>query len=307
MSAVLASNAQMKQRLQRFFAFHEPTQLSVIDNWLENWNGKHEEMMNQLILFHGNEPPMTYSTTSDRASIVLSRKQILIRECRGLLQQLLLYYSPQEIGRVDEVMTMFESNEEELFKRLESFASRRDGLFRYFQRHDPNHMDYAVMLSMEWLGSEAHLIKYLAANNGQAPTRTLPSPKIVIPESERVAVAREKLVEYLRKYQPDRLADADAMLEAYRSREEEMFGMLHGKHGAPPNSSSTAPLNGPKRNVTDFITSDFVWCVQLLAENWLAGKSSQLEEVEDTLGKLVGTSIPPGEVLLRLAAQTSPS
>jgi hypothetical protein len=295
----------MKQRLQRFFAFHEPTQLAVVDNWLANWNGKHEEMMKQLILFHGPEPPMTYSTSSDRASMVLSRRQILLRECRGLLQQLILYYSPQDVGRVDEVMTMFEGHEEDLFKRLELFAARRDGLFRYFQKNDPHHMDHAVLLSIEWLGSEAHLIRYLAANNGQAPTRSLPFPKLTIPESQRVAVAREKLVEYLRKVQPDRLADADAMLEAYRSREEEMFGMLHGKHGAPPQSSSTSAIGGPRR--TDFITSDFVWCVQLLAENWLADKPSQIEEVEDALGKLVGTSITPGEVLLRLAAQTGGS
>lgn len=298
----------MQQRLQRFFAFHEPTQLAVVDSWLENWNGHHDEMMRELIRFHGPEPPLTYSTTPDRRAEALSRKQVLLRECRGLLQQLILFYSPQEIGRVDEVMAMFETNEEELFKRLELIASRRDGVFRYFQRNDSSHMQHAVLLANEWLGAEAHLVKYLAANNGQAPTRSLPFPKLTIPESQRVAIARDRLIQYLQKYQPERLEDADAMLEAYRSREEEMFGILHAKYGAPhpqpPQVQHTSGTRGVGPPRDDFVTSDFVWCVQLLAENWLSSHPAMLEEVEETLSKLAGTSISPGEVLLRLAAQT---
>lgn len=280
----------MKPRLQRFFAFHEPSQVAVVDAWLENWAGKHDEMMRELIAFHGTEPPITYSTSADRTALVLSKRQVLIRECRGLLQQLLLYYSPQEVQRVDEVMSLFDTNEEELFKRLEVFSACRDKVFRYFQRTDPQHMEYAVMLSKEWLGAEKHLIEYLAANNGQQPTRSLPFPKVVLPENQRTAIARDRLIELLTKYQPTRLPDADAMLEAFRGREEEMFGMLYGRYGGPPST----------RN--DFVTSDFVWCVQLLAENWLSSNPAQLEQVEDALSKLVGTSIAPGEVLLRLAA-----
>jgi hypothetical protein len=296
----------MRQRLQRFFAFHEPSQLAVVDEWISNWEGHHDDMMRELIVFHGAEPPATYSTTTDRPSMVLSRKQVLLRECRGLLQQLILFYSPEDIGRVDEVLSLFESNEDDLLKRLETFASRRDNIFRYFLKNDPKHMEHAVTLAREWLGAEAHLVKYIAGNNGLEPTRSLPFPKLQLPESKRVGIARQRLIEFLKKYQPERLEDADAMLEAYRSREDEMFGMLQSKFEAPrrrPNvagGTSAAAAGGSG----DFVTSDFVWCVQLLAENWLASNPAHLEEVEDTLSKLAGTSISPGEVLLRLAAQT---
>lgn len=52
----ISFRASCKIRLHHFFKKYEPSQLTVLDQWLDNWSGREEAMMVSLIEFHGPEP-----------------------------------------------------------------------------------------------------------------------------------------------------------------------------------------------------------------------------------------------------------
>lgn len=295
-------------------------------------------MMRSLIRYHGAEPPLSFSTTADDLRLAMSREQALIRECRCLLQLHIAFYSPSELLAVDRILHAYRHHEKQLVNILTKQAARRDAILRYFSQRNPSQMAYAVQLAREWFGWEGQLLLYLDMHSNSAtaiggggaiatvPLRSPLCPPIEIPESRRTQESRERIVEYLRQYLPERLGDVDALVEAFAGRDEELFGMLKSR------SSSSQPLQGGggalgSRGAVDdpkllgarqtspssqhvalmrppVVTFDFSMAVMSLVEALALPDDPDVVRVVDCfMGKLLGTGITEGEVLLRIAAE----
>lgn len=286
--------------------------------------------MRALIRYHGAEPPVSFSTTADGLRFAMSREQALIRECRSLLQIHVVFYSPSDLLAVDRILHAYRHHEKRLLSILTKQAARRDAILRYFSQRDPTQMAYAVQLAREWFGWEGQLLLYLEMHsNGSTGRAVVPlrSPlclPIQVPESRRVQESRERVVEYLRQHMPERLGDADVLLEAFSGRDEELFGMLKSRGISQPQQSGSArgttdefkPLaakppqqeqllhHSPLTRNDSVVTFDFSMAVMSLVEALVLPDDSEVVRVVDSfMGKLLGTGIGEGEVLLRAAAE----
>jgi hypothetical protein len=275
----------LAQRLYRFFAYYEPSQLEVLSQWLVNWAGHEQSLMGELVRFHGPEPPLTFHASPNE--LVVSNRQQLMHACEGLLKNFFLFYAPHRILEVDKTMQEWKGREEELKQRLTLQASQRDEVFRIFAERFPRRMSDLHPLLRTWLGAEADLILHLKANAPPAPR--LPPVGLVLdkaPPTTFRSLLRDRLRLFYSVFQPEKLGDVDSILETYRGRENELLRSLRAKY-----LGSADDVGEPEFGQN----ADVVALIRQLAEKWMPHRS---QEVEDAI--LVAESGTISEVLRAL-------
>ena len=126
---------------------------------------------------------------------------------------------------------------------------------RYLQHYAPDKVANADAMLQKYVGKEEELMKTLVSKLGPEPPSvdTSRAASIAPPPaghelpSRAASVApstfRDRLVRYLQHYAPDKVVNADAMLQKYVGKEEELMKTLVSKLGPEPPMHSVEPLS----------------------------------------------------------------
>jgi hypothetical protein len=254
----VSTDPEFRRRLSSFFRYYEPTQLRILDKWLRNWAGRERMLMAELVRFHGPEPDVRYRTDPNAALPVARSLDAQIEDlCRSLLQQTLLLYSPERLAETDRILRSWDGQHRTLLARLQRQVSMRDHVYTLIQQQHPDQLQEVAPLLRQWLGREGELVRMLGAGqqvagDGRPPARTADkaaaaaaanaaADKVPLP----FASYREQLTRFYRLYNPERIGDVDAILEAYEGREPVLFRKLYKKYCKAPEGDTA---NGGQKN-----------------------------------------------------------
>jgi hypothetical protein len=231
MSAQVRSgpHESLGRRLHRFFAYYEPSQIEVIDQWKINWAGHEALLMGELVRFHGPEPPLSFHVPPD--SLVVSERQKVLHACESLLKNFFLFYAPCRLLEVDKTLALWKGQEKELRERLQLQASQRDEIIRFFADRHPQRMGDVPAMLAAWLGAEGDLIMHLR-KHGSAPSR-LPPVGIIVDQPQVTALRshlRDRLRLFYSVYKPAKIGDVDSIVATFRGRENELLRSLRAKY-----------------------------------------------------------------------------
>jgi hypothetical protein len=187
------SSSGYRDRLLRFMQKYTPEKVAGCDQMLEKYRGKEEEMFRALVTKFGPEP----QNLSPSAPQVQSFRERVVAFYK--------HHAPEKIGGIDEALERFK-------------------------------------------GKEDQMMQALVAKYGPEPVAAVaaPSPPQQPPPTTLSSGYRDRLLRFMQKYTPEKVAGCDQMLEKYRGKEEEMFRALVTKFGPEPQNLSPSPPQGPE-------------------------------------------------------------
>ena len=274
-----AAPPNFEDRLRRFFAYHEPSQLPEVERWAANWRGREGELMRELIWFHGAEPPLTVPTEAaeDYAQRAHSKESQAIAATRGLLLNFLTFYAPERLMQVDSIMAAWAGEEGVLGERLRRQSRVRDSLLSYFSSMGSASALEGVIAAQEWLGVEGELLKRLPR------TQQTPVPFVVHPDkpalrTRRALSARAQVRQFFKVYKPEHLGELDAIMEAFEGREDWLLMALRRQY-----LGEADPALFMDRS---FLRPEMKAAFRTLAAHW---NPAAAEELEDLLWQFSGS------------------
>lgn len=217
---------ELRAWLTRFFRRHEPTQLAVLDTWIDNWKGQEAELKRSLAAFHGvPTSPATYIPPSRTAQ---SSSAAMLRDIQCLLIPFLAIYAPRRISDVNDIIDSWRGQEEILLGRLKDQALRRDEVLRLLKTQ--SRADDAVVVLREWFGHECDLISHMNDNdhdNNTAEPDSLPVSQVPLQQTDLAS----RLRLFYRVYDVEKLGEVDNIVENYSGREDALIRNLRRKYG----------------------------------------------------------------------------
>ena len=262
-----------RARLQRFYEKYNPSKLGAIDQTLEAYAGREEEMFTALVGKYGPEPPAAVAAAGSISGATKNTKP-----GGGYRERLVRFYeayNPSKLGAVDQTLEAYAGREEEMFTALvgkygaeppaaaavaptTASESARSRLTRFYEKYNPSKLGSVDQTLEAYAGREEEMFTALVGKYGPEPPRSSSAnPTSAVTSSRKPSSGnsgatgyRDRLVRFYEKYNPSKLNAVDQTLEAYAGREEEMFTALVGKYGAEPGATTTPPASDKRRMST---------------------------------------------------------
>ena len=313
--AVAAAPQDPRSRLVAFMQKYQPEKLGNVDAILQKYAGKEDELFAQLVSKYGPEPATTAPLPAGGASPTPSRAASAPADYRPRLVAFMQKYQPDKVGNVDAILQKYVGKESELFAQLVSrygpepppppptsqaatADSPRDRLVRFYQKYQPDKMGNIDKILEAYAGKIDELFAQLVGKYGPEP----PGPAAPTAATDY----RSRLVAFMQKYQPDKVGNADAILQKYAGKESELFAQLVSRYGPEPAAATgggTAVVDTPRDRLVRFYQKyqpDKMGNIDKILEAY-AGK------IDELFAQLVGKygPEPPGPATPAASASSS--
>jgi len=254
-----------KSRLLRFFGQYNREKLPAVDQILQQYAGKENELFVALVKKYGPEPEINAAAP---VAAVADHKSRLIR----FFEQ----YNKEKLGSVDQVLTQYAGKEADLFSALvkkygpepsvagpsssgvaaaPSPASAplpqgtdtRARLVRFFEQYNKEKIPAVDQILSQYAGKEIELFAALVKKYGPEPAS---APGAPAPSGH--GDARSRLVRFFEQYNKEKLSSVDQILTQYAGKEADLFAALVKKYGPEPGAAGTGGVTARERLVRFF-------------------------------------------------------
>jgi hypothetical protein len=210
-------NEAFKSRLRAYFSKYLQQKLDSVDALAEKYTGREETYVAALVQKYGPEPsPNETSASAMPTSLEISPA------------------SPAQASRKDS--TAVSGN----LARLTAF----------YEKYQPAKVGSAQATLDKYAGREEELFVALVAKYGPEPSSSSASGDVITSPASPAQASRKdstavsgnlaRLTAFYEKYQPAKVGSAQATLDKYAGREEELFVALVAKYGPEPSHASSA-------------------------------------------------------------------
>ncbi|EAN90990.1 hypothetical protein C3747_176g27 [Trypanosoma cruzi] len=202
-----SSVPEHRERLLLFCAKYLPDSVGIVDDVLNSYKGREEELFHHLVMRYGPEP-REKTVGLERYKTTLSPEEI-----RRTLVNFYRHYEPKKIADVDAIMALYQDREQLLFERLT-------------QLYGPMPLDQ----DSSALSVQPNLL--LSPRDASHVSSSPPLPNE--DETADRPSWRQRLEAFLARYIPERTGDADMLLQKYAGQEDALLCGLEKKYGPEP-------------------------------------------------------------------------
>ena len=234
---------EAKETLLAYYNANDTSRLPLVDDELEQWKGREDDLLTELKAKYGAAPP-TF------------RQRVAAMYCK---------YNPSKLSTLQDAMLQYRNREVQLLAALvqkygpepldaasgpkPSAEETRERVVRMYRKYNPQRLD-TVDKSMEvYKGQEQNLIDALVQKYGPEPPQTQadltqddslqPAPSMLVSDP-----FRDRLSAFYLRYNPGKLQSVPDALQKYAGREEELMEQLVRKYGPEPTFAS--PPQSPR-------------------------------------------------------------
>eukprot|EP00759_Apiculatamorpha_spiralis_P041657 PhF_6_TR40209/c0_g1_i2/m.59706 len=225
-----------RDRLIDFYAKHNPSKLNDVDQTLEHFAGREEEMFQLLQERYGKTktpltPPPGMSAAIEVPPAVDARSKCLTTpamqrryQCHSRAPNFLnKIWSPEH----DPIRALGRDVQQKVGPIGNS--NIRDRIVQFYSKYNPTKLAEIDKAFNEWQWDEAEFLYNLIEKYGPEGT------------FEPYHPYRERLYKYLAYFDASALVDAEVLLKHFTGSEDELFRLLHERFGDYPNGSHILP------------------------------------------------------------------
>jgi hypothetical protein len=209
-----AAPASWKARLTAFYEKYAPAKVGTVDATLEKYKGREGEFLEALVNKYGPEPAAAAATATSPAASSASSPAAATPSAGGSYKDRLVRfyekYAPTKVPTSESTLEKYKGREEELFQALVT-------------KYGPE-----PAASPAGTGDGAATAKTSAS----VPIAPLEASSTTAPAAHRTYL--ERLTAFYEKYAATKVPTAQATLDKYKGREEDLFEALVAKYGPEP-------------------------------------------------------------------------
>eukprot|EP00755_Sulcionema_specki_P022395 Sspe_Gene.76405::Locus_47734_Transcript_1_1_Confidence_1.000_Length_3643::g.76405::m.76405 len=237
-----ADNNPHRERLRRFYTIYNPARLEMVDDALQQYEGREEVLFSSLVKKYGPEPNEDGTAAEGTpvrtrgVSVMAARRarhEDSSMESVGDSQQmyrdrLVRFYqawNETKLPSVDQTLERYKGREEELFRQLVA-------------KYGPEPVSIGELAARRRAKSEAARPVLNSPKSPKSWRSSFPAGLVPpIPSSKEAESAnslRARLTRFYTHHNPDKLSSIDQVIEAYANDEQGLFDKLVKKYGPEP-------------------------------------------------------------------------
>ncbi|KAJ9454360.1 hypothetical protein DIPPA_14206 [Diplonema papillatum] len=304
-----AKITSFKDKVVAFYEKHNPDGLSKVDTIVDAYQGREDELLRTL---HERYNVPLPDTAEDTVPTPSPPKQTF----RDTVEAFYKEHNPAGLAKLDTIVDAYAGREDELMRTLHEkynlpfpqagaqaadepgAASWREKVTAFYVKYNADALDKVDTILQTYAGREEELMRTLCERYGVSYAEE------VSPQGDAF---RSRVEAFYKVHNPEGLEKVDAILSAYRGREEELMQTLRERYGVPQPSSGKA--NGEwqsyKERVTAFYEKhnrDFLGRVDEI----MARYTGREEELLETLHRNYSVPYSPPAAKKTLDAGSSP-
>ena len=267
---------RLADALTDFYRKYDESKLPEVDRLAEKYAGFEHDLLKALAekyktppIPYGMAPSLAKQPRSDSLMPTPRRGDV-----RNRLRNFLRHYDPDRIPELDALLAANKGREDELLDDMireygpepgaykptaEDKKRLADALTDFYRKYDESKLPEVDRLAEKYAGFEHDLLKALAEKYktppipyGMAPSLAKqPRSDSLMPTPRRGDV-RNRLRNFLRHYDPDRIPELDALLAANKGREDELLDDMIREYGPEPGAYK--PTAEDKKRLADALT-----------------------------------------------------
>ena len=299
------SSPSYKERVVAIYQKYDPSKVGQADATLEKYKGKEEQVISALVKKYGPEPNSAASPVASPRPAEPASGSGSPRSYKDRVVAIYQKYDPTKVGQADATLDKYKGKEEQVISALvkkygpeptepstatapaaaappvpstpradetprpansggsSARGSYKERVVAIYQKYDPSKVGQADATLEKYKGKEEQVISALVKKYGPEPTEASAAPATVEPTAAAVAAHKDpsvgataatprsykdRVVAIYQKYEPAKVGQADATLEKFKGKEEQVIAALVKKYGPEPpppaaheSASSPAP------------------------------------------------------------------
>ncbi|KAJ9454361.1 hypothetical protein DIPPA_14206 [Diplonema papillatum] len=250
-----AKITSFKDKVVAFYEKHNPDGLSKVDTIVDAYQGREDELLRTL---HERYNVPLPDTAEDTVPTPSPPKQTF----RDTVEAFYKEHNPAGLAKLDTIVDAYAGREDELMRTLHEkynlpfpqagaqaadepgAASWREKVTAFYVKYNADALDKVDTILQTYAGREEELMRTLCERYGVSYAEE------VSPQGDAF---RSRVEAFYKVHNPEGLEKVDAILSAYRGREEELMQTLRERYGVPQPSSGKA--NGEWQSYKERVTA----------------------------------------------------